>query len=151
MTRKTITQILSLGLVILVAWSTQAQSQPQPEVVPGSRVRVKVLQDNQIEEFKPNLTGTVRKLTPSEMVLKTRSDDDLEVLPWEDITKCEVSVKRGQKGKGAAVGALVGLLVGAFIGFADGDDPSGGFLSMTAPAKAGMGALVLAPIGALVG
>ncbi len=53
--------------------------------------------------------------------------------------------------RGGAIGLLVGAGVGAVIGLASGDDPRGTFLGLTALQKAGIGAVALGFVGAVIG
>ena len=53
--------------------------------------------------------------------------------------------------RGGAIGLLVGAGVGAVIGLASGDDPRGTFLGLTALQKAGIGAVGLGFVGAVIG
>ena len=53
--------------------------------------------------------------------------------------------------RGGAIGLLVGAGVGAVIGLASGDDPRGTFLGLTASEKAGIGAVGLGFVGAVIG
>ena len=53
----------------------------------------------------------------------------------ENINKIKLR-KKSKPGRGLLTGALVGFSIGAIIGLASGDDPGGGFISLTAGQKA---------------
>ena len=58
--------------------------------------------------------------------------------------------KKGSIGRGALLGTASGALAGGVIGYAGGDDEPG-ILSFSAEDKAAIGAILAAPVGALVG
>ena len=71
--------------------------------------------------------------------------------PWSEITSITfVSPGRGAL-EGLGIGLLVGGLLGALMGFADGDDPEGSFIWVSAETKAVVGGGFFGAIGGLIG
>lgn len=66
------------------------------------------------------------------------------------IVGIQTSVDHGSRGKHALMGAGIGLLAGAMIGFAGGSD-NPDFMEFSRAEGAAIGAILLTPIGALIG
>lgn len=96
------------------------------------------------------LIGRIVAANDQHVTLEASGGTGRVVVRREDITFVALSEGRRSRGKGALIGAGVGAGVGALVGLASGDDPPG-FLAFSAEAKATLAAIVLAPIGALIG
>jgi hypothetical protein len=144
--------ILSVAAAVALADDTV-------QLASGTRVRVTVRTGG------GRLVGTVLALddkhltllggvipTPSRgLELQVPGKTDTSVLRREDITKVDVSAGRRSRGRGALIGAAFGAGAGALIGLASGSDDPNSFIRLSAGEKAALVALVLAPIGAVVG
>ena len=110
----------------------------------GARVRVTVATGGR-------LTGKFLALDDKTLTLQITGQADPILLRRGDITTVAVTSGRRSRGKGALIGAGVGVGAGIVIGLASGSDPQGTFLAFSAGDKALIYAIVLAPIGALIG
>src|SRR5687767_5407071 len=102
---------------------------------------------------KPTVEGVLLDVSTDSVRLRTITGS--WTVPRAEFT--QVRVSRGGEGRGRSalrkggIGALGGIVVGAALGLADGDDPAGGWFSMTGPEKAALGGTVLGTIGLIVG
>jgi len=117
---------------------------------PGARIRASVVERHGDRLVKRDVEGTLVALDDSTLMMKPTSTRRMQVIPRADLARLQVQVQGSRRGQGALIGLGVGAVLGAMIGFADGDD-SGGMLSFTAEEKAGMLAIALAPVGAIIG
>jgi hypothetical protein len=153
---------LRMSLAVLILVSTLgggALAADGPTLASGTRIRAKVTETTDKGKTRTReVRGSLVDLGDSTLTMKpervpsgvgTRSGSYL-IIPRERIEELETSVRPSRRGQGALIGLGVGAIVGAMIGFADGDDPAG-FMSFSAEAKAGMLAIVFAPVGAMIG
>lgn len=124
-----------------------ASADEPPALQVGSRVRASVTETSESAAKDRRFTGSLRGLTDTAVILETSRGRPPLVIPRQDITTLEVSVRRSQRGKGALIGFGLGALVGAILGAAVAEDD--GFF--TTGEVAGIFAAVLAPVGVLVG
>ena len=111
----------------------------------GAKVRVT------LATVMNRLTGRALALDDTTLTLQITGQADSTLLRRGDITTLAVSSGRHSRGRGALIGAGVGAGAGIVIGLASGSDPKGSFLAFSAGDKALIGAILLAPIGALIG
>ena len=140
--------ILSLAAAVALADDTV-------QLASGTRVRVTVPTGG------GRLVGTVLALDDKNLTLQVsgRTVTTLQVsgktvtkvLRREDITNVAVSAGRRSRGRGALNGAAIGAGAGALIGLTKGSDDPASFLELSAGAKALIGVVLLAPIGAVIG
>ena len=96
------------------------------------------------------LVGQVVATDDGLLTLRVADGTGRVIVRRQDITSMALSEGRASRGKGALVGAVVGAGVGVLAGYAAGDDPPGWF-AFTAGQKAAAFALLLTPIGTLIG
>jgi len=148
MTRLLIPTLLALACTVPAF--AQASAQAPSQVRPGDGVRV----------TSPTASGrfVLHEMDAKTLTLRDSSGAAVRV-PLASVTKLSVSLGRRSAGRGALRGAGLGFAGGAvsgiILGFVDGDDPSGGFPSLTAEEKAlGYGLLLgvgSGLVGAVVG
>lgn len=140
-------------LATLVAGASPARAGSPAKLEPGARVRATVVEREGGRIALKKIEGTLVALGDSTIMVKptaAREGRAVRVIPRTDLDRLEVQVHGSRRGRGALIGLGTGALFGAMIGLASGDD-SGGFVAFSAEQKAGMGAILLAPIGALLG
>ncbi len=140
--------LIGLGLFVICASAAVAQ-QPQPIPV-GSRVRVTFTDGASGEASFDRATGTLVGLDDDALTLLQTPTGPPLVLPRSGVAGMELSLRRGNRGKGALIGLGVGAGTGFLLGMASGDDDEG-FLRFRAEEKGTIVAVVLAPVGALIG
>ena len=132
-----------IGILSLAAAVALANDAVQ--LASGARVRVTVRTGDSQQ------VGTVLALDDKNLTLQVPGQADTTVLRRNDITNVAVSAGRRSRGKNALIGTAMGAGVGALLGFANGSDPRSAFIRLTAGEKALILAVVLAPVGALIG
>ena len=143
-----ILRTLLVGLSVCTVLQAGAAAAAQDTPAWGSRIRVTVVDPG--KGSTKRLTGTVVASGDTTLTVQTNKSKPPLVIPRANIAGLETSVQPSRKGRGALIGLGVGAFMGAMMGFASGDDPDG-LISFTAEAKAGMGAIVLGPLGAIIG
>jgi hypothetical protein len=108
-------------------------------------------------EFRENqnkVMGRLRALNDSSIVVQPWKGEQLEEIRVSEIEKLKFR-RKGSVGKGAAIGGGIGVATGLIMGTAAGDDtpdPDAWIdFSSTAEEKATGGAMLLGPLGAIVG
>ena len=137
-----------VGMSMLVIFPAVAEAAKPPVLASGTRVRATVT--DPAKGKTKDVTGTLVDLGDTTITMTVSNSRTPLVIPRENIAVLEASVKPSRKGSGALIGLGVGAVLGAAIGFASGDDPPG-IVSFSAGAKAGMGAIVFGPLGAIIG
>ena len=125
-------------LVLICAFHLNAQDGPKREVSHKAWV---FLTDG------TKMTGVLYSANEEGILL--RGDNLNDPIAPTSITAIKIR-RKGKVGKGALYGAAGGAVVGFTIGILSGDDDPGWF-SSTKEEKAGIGALFLTPIGAVIG
>lgn len=137
------TRLVSLIVCALVLQPALASAQDAPSIAPGSRVRLST-------SVGDRFTGTVLSLDATYI---TFMSDDAKVpiaMGRGSITRLEVSLGRGSRGKTARKGALIGAVLGVVLGFAAGDDRNNSIFSSAGGKALALG-LLMAPLGAISG
>ena len=147
--------ILSLAAAVALADDTV-------QLASGTRVRVTVrtggdrvvgtvlaLDDKNLTLLSRVIPTPSRSLTRVELQVPGKTDTT--VLRREDIMKVAVYAGRRSRGRGALIGTAIGVGAGALIGLAAGSDDQSAFIRLSAAGKAALIAMVLAPVGAVVG
>jgi hypothetical protein len=142
--------LIALGALLLSGSGVYGEEAPALE--PGARVRVFVTDGAQGPgaAHTRRLTGTLLGLSDTVLTLEKWPGTPAVVLPRQNVTRLDLSLHRGQRGKGALIGLGAGVGLGLLLGLAAGDDKPG-FFAFTAGEKAGMFAMLLGPLGTLVG
>jgi hypothetical protein len=135
----------------LLLWASGGLAQEPPALHVGSRIRVYVMEFSGGESRTRRLTGSLVGLDEKILSLESSPNTAPVLIARENITRVDLSVRRGRRAKGTAIGLVVGFAAAAVVGLALGDDPPG-FVSFPAEFKALLfGGLFGAPIGATVG
>jgi hypothetical protein len=133
-----------LGLTFAgVVWSNAA-AQTQASVQPGQRVRVR-----STVAHTPELVGVVETIKPDTLMVRDDDRSMATAVPLATVDRLQVS--RGRHSKwitGAAVGFVVGAGTGAILGAAGHNESD---FIFGPGASAFLGAVLLAPVGALTG
>jgi len=140
---------LLIGLGIVCGCAYRAYAQEPPVLVPGGHIRARVVDSSRDGSSTRRVKGTILNLSDTTITISTSGDVILD-LRRPDVERLEVRLRPSRRGRGALIGLGIGAASGLLIGFAAGDDPPGLF-SFSAQEKAVGLAVLLAPIGALVG
>ena len=134
--------------LILMALLVPALAVAQGDLEPGARIRTL----KSPSAYEPRRTGVVLSVTGDSAVVK------LNAFPATSqvFSRSRLEVargKRGNGGKGAAIGAGTGAVVGFIAGFASGSNCTGDevFICFDKPTTAGLGAAVGALYGLIAG
>lgn len=136
----------------LLASASGAGAQETSILKPGTRVRVVIAEGAPrygADEHR-KLTGKLLGLSDSVLTLEMPTAGPPAVLPRRDVASLAVSLGRDQRGTGALIGFGVGIGAGVLVGQVSGDDEDC-FICISAADKSLFAALILAPLGALVG
>lgn len=127
----------------LVLSTSMAAPAETPELVEGSRVRVKVSTENR------RVVGKLLGLDDRSLNLQVEDEEAPRVFPREHIADLDISAGRRSLGRRALYGTMIGAVAGAAVvyGSSDPDDD----LIFTREEGAGIGALIFGAAGALVG
>jgi len=150
MFKLTPTQIAPAVFGLLLTVATAAFASTPTSLEPGAKIRATVVDTTGGKVKSRKVSGTLVSLDAATVTLNNSQDRSLMEIPRENITNLETRVQQSKKSTGALIGLGVGAGLGALIGFASGDDPDG-IVSFSAGAKAGMGAITLGALGAIVG
>ena len=100
------------------------------------------------------LEGTVTSTGGERLTLDYRGQGTALELPFESVTRLEISQGGSSRGasfvKGGGVGLLAGAAFGAVVGFASGGDDSG-ILQISASEMAAIGAAAFGALGMIIG
>ena len=124
---------------------------PQPPMTVGSRVRITAP-----TAVKGRITGSILSIDESSLTLKTKSGKGPLLVPFEAVTRVEVSRGRHSRGRWAAIGAAAGGAALGIAGYATGEDcpePHYNFIFGCSgrSGNAAVGFVLGAPLGALFG
>ena len=135
-----------IGLGALLICVSAASAEEPPVLKLGARVRASVTEPSPGAARTKRLTGTLVGLDETAITLATSRTGFPVVLPRQNLSMLELSLRRSQRWKGALIGAGVGAVTGVLIGLASGDD-----WLFSAEMKASALGLLLAPVGTLLG
>jgi hypothetical protein len=148
MFKLTSTQVTLAGILIIITVASGAFAFPPSQSEPW--VRATVIDTTGGKVKSEDVSGTlISQYSTTITIIRPHTHSPLEI-PRANITNLETRVQKSQKGKGAAIGLGVGVALGAVIGISSGDDPPG-IVSFSAGAKAGVGAVTLGLLGAIIG
>ena len=145
-----ITSVFLAAIGSLLVCVSCACAEDIPVLKLGSRVRVSYVDPTSRTDHPSVITGNLSSLDQASLIVKTSIGKPDVVLPRENISELEVSIRRGSRGESTVKGLGYGAAAGIAIGLLSGDDRPGMF-SMTAETKAQVFAILLAPVGALMG
>lgn len=134
------------ALLLCVSWSS---GEEPPALRIGVRIRAYVTESSANESHSKRLTGTLIGVDEKILSLETSRNKAPLLVARENVTRLDLSIRRGQRGKGALIGLGVGLATGVLLGLASGDDED--FCCLTAGDKAVIFGVLLAPVGTVVG
>lgn len=147
---------LTVVLVVVLSLAAAVARADDPvQLASGTRVRVTVttggghLVGRVLALDDTNLTLLVSSKPASS--LQVSDTTTTKVLRREEITQLAVSEGVGSRARGAFVGAGIAAGTGALIGLTGGNDDAGSLVRFSAGEKALLVALMLAPIGAVIG
>jgi len=150
MAGKIIARGVLAGMGILMFLAPAIRAGEIPTLEPGAKTRLTVKENENGTGVIRKTSGTVIEAGHESITLKEDGTDTPLVVPREDILILETRVQEGRKIRGTLIGLGVGGAMGAVVGYSGGDDPPG-IMSMSAGAKAGVGAVVFGLLGAIFG
>lgn len=119
--------IVGAAFLLCVRWSS---AEEPPALWIGARVRAYVTENSGNEGRSKRLTGRLIGLDEKTLSLETSRDRAAMLVARENVTRLDLSIRRGQRGKGALIGLGVGVATGVLLGLGSGDDE--GFCCFTA-------------------
>jgi hypothetical protein len=110
-----------IGLVALLLSVSGAHAEEPAALQPGARVRMLVLERSQAgaATHRREITGRLTALDDTTVSLEASPGYPPLVLSRDSIEAVEVSLRRGQRRKGAIIGGIVGAAVGVVVAVAD--------------------------------
>lgn len=147
--------VLVFGLttvaVVLAHQSTCAT--PRPVVItPADRVRIQTVQDPERvpAPLRGKFVGSITDISAGKITVMLEGGQPA-VVHNTLVVGLEKSVDRGSRATHTFAGALIGAAVGAAIGAISAQGNSGDFIDFKPHEMAAIGAIYLAPVGALIG
>ena len=142
--------ILVVLCSLLIVPGTAVAEEPQALEL-GARVRVFLTEPAQGAAKVIKIDGQPVGMDEATISVGKAITGQLVVIPRRNISSLDFKIREGQRGRGAKKGMITGALIGLVVGFAQGDGDAGSYGPHTAGQKAGIGALALGSVGALVG
>lgn len=139
---------ITLAAATLLCGAVGARADDAPPLVSGAQVRVRPGTGG-----NPRI-GTLIALDDTVLTMRLGAGEAPSVIRRSDITSVDVSAGRHSRWRKALIGAGIGVGAGVLIGFALGDDRGASDdseLAFTAGEKAFGLAIVLGPVGGIVG
>ncbi|MDD5718072.1 MAG: hypothetical protein PHQ53_00115 [Candidatus Krumholzibacteria bacterium] len=157
-----------IACIALATCISTALAAASPPLHPGARVRVTITPQPEptppahaeqaflVQPLPKTITGDLVSLTDTDITLATTTYGPPETVSLDEVDTLELCVQRGRRTRGALIGLGTGALAGVLIGLAAGDDEENDDtwsweLTLTAGEKSALAAVILAPVGALVG
>jgi hypothetical protein len=138
-----------MGLVWVLALPNGLTAQTDPQLEPGSRIRLSLPRDSSGAVVRR--VGRLLAVRQDSLFLEEAGRKDSTLVLWPQVSRIEVSrSRRGHTLRGMGIGLLVGAAGGAAVGLAAGDDPPG-LISFSAGDKAALGGVAFGVLGSLIG
>jgi hypothetical protein len=141
--------LVVLCSLLIVPGTAVAEEPPALEL--GARVCVFLTEPAQRAAKVKKIGGQLLGMDEATISVGKALTGQLVVIPRQNISSLDFKIRKGQRGRGAKKGMVIGAVIGLVVGFAQGDGDAGSYGPHTAGQKAGIGALTLGSVGALVG